>query len=464
MDSIAKPVLYVHSSVRCDICGRHPARHYCRHDACKEHIYICDNCISAHNTYNAQHGDFLQCVVVSEVKSKCCEPGHSERLADHICVPCQKPLCDDCRDDHHDRGHDFNEIQSAVAATKIKISKSLDQLKEQVKHKQEMCANALDLVARDTDKLDVLSKEVKTNINDVWRLIKDHESKVLHELEDERHQLLKDLWSSITPIQDQTAASSEVIFDAQELIICRLFSDSSVFFSHRNPQTLLQTVNSELTNATLWIHANKLSLNLKKTNYMLFSNWKYHISKLCKLLSRNTGVIYKLKSVSPLNILRMLYATLILPYLHYGVLAWGNSFKSQMDKLLLVQKRVIRIVCNTHYLAHTDVLFCNSGVLKAEDIYHLQLGALMYELNAGLLPVALAGIFKKNNQVHNYSTRQAQAYHLPLVRTQFALTTLGSTGPRFWNSLEPRIAQSVSIYVFKRKLKLLYLSRYHLDL
>ena len=143
--------------------------------------------------------------------------------------------------------------------------------------------------------------------------------------------------------------------------------DSSVFFSHRNPQTLLQTVNSELTNATLWIQANKLSLNLKKTNYMLFSNslsilpgnvmfngveiervstfkflglhidehlnWKYHISKLCKLLSRNTGVIYKLKSVFPLNILHMLYATLILPYLHYGVLAWGNSFKSQMDKI-----------------------------------------------------------------------------------------------------------------------------------
>ena len=135
-----------------------------------------------------------------------------------------------------------------------------------------------------------------------------------------------------------------------------------------------------------------------------------------------------------------------------------------MDKLLLVQKRVIRTVCNTHYLAHTDVLFYNSSVLKVKDIYLLQLGALMYELNAGLLPVALARIFKKNNQVHSYSTRQAQAYHLPLVRTQFALTTVGSTGPRLWNSLEPRIAQSVSIYVFKRKLKLLYLSRYRLDL
>ena len=48
--------------------------------------------------------------------------------------------------------------------------------------------------------------------------------------------------------------------------------DSSVFFSHKNPEILLETVNSELKKVTLWIRANKLSLNLQKTNYMLFSN------------------------------------------------------------------------------------------------------------------------------------------------------------------------------------------------
>ena len=45
--------------------------------------------------------------------------------------------------------------------------------------------------------------------------------------------------------------------------------DSNVFFSHKNPQTLLETVNSELKNIIFWIHANKLSLNLQKTNYMI---------------------------------------------------------------------------------------------------------------------------------------------------------------------------------------------------
>ena len=104
--------------------------------------------------------------------------------------------------------------------------------------------------------------------------------------------------------------------------------DSSVFFSHENPEILLDTVNSELKKVILWIHANKLSLNLQKTNYMFFSNslrdlpggvifgdtnivkvtstkflglhidekltWASHCSNICKIMSKNTGVIYKL--------------------------------------------------------------------------------------------------------------------------------------------------------------------------
>ena len=37
--------------------------------------------------------------------------------------------------------------------------------------------------------------------------------------------------------------------------------DSNIFFSHKNPKVLLQTVNLELCNITAWIRANKLSLN-----------------------------------------------------------------------------------------------------------------------------------------------------------------------------------------------------------
>ena len=89
----------------------------------------------------------------------------------------------------------------------------------------------------------------------------------------------------------------------------------------------------------------------------------------------------------------MLYSTLILPYLNYGVLAWGKSLKTQLDKILVAQKRVVRNVFNVHYRAHTNALFYSNKLLKVEDIYFLQLGSIMYDFENGTLPNAIAQIF-----------------------------------------------------------------------
>lgn len=60
---------------------------------------------------------------------------------------------------------------------------------------------------------------------------------------------------------------------ASAILSLILFADeTNIFLSHCNPQRLLDTVNSELILIYEWIQANKLSLNINKTNYMLFSN------------------------------------------------------------------------------------------------------------------------------------------------------------------------------------------------
>ena len=112
--------------------------------------------------------------------------------------------------------------------------------------------------------------------------------------------------------------------------------------------------------------------------------WKTHINNLCKTLSKNTGVIRRLKYSLPQSVLFILYSTLILPYINYGVLAWGKSLKTQLDKLFLVQKRVIRTICDADFRAHTNPLFHRHRILKVEDIYYMQLGSLMYDLNSGV--------------------------------------------------------------------------------
>ena len=131
-------------------------------------------------------------------------------------------------------------------------------------------------------------------------------------------------------------------------------------------------------------------------------NWRAHITYLSKLLSRNAGVLNNLKIVFPKNVLNMLYSTLILPYLNYGILAWGNAARVHLDRLLLIQKRAIRIVCGANARSHTDILFYENRLLKVHDLYLQNLGSLMYQLFDNELPCALASLFVRNDQVHSY--------------------------------------------------------------
>ena len=58
-----------------------------------------------------------------------------------------------------------------------------------------------------------------------------------------------------------------------------LFADNSnLFFAHKNLKYLEQLVNVHLSNIHIWLCANKLSLNIKKTNYVIF-----HSPHLCTI-------------------------------------------------------------------------------------------------------------------------------------------------------------------------------------
>ena len=51
--------------------------------------------------------------------------------------------------------------------------------------------------------------------------------------------------------------------------------------------------------------------------------WKDHTRELHIKLSRNQGILHRLKYQLPFHVLKMLFTTLIQSYLNYGTLAWG---------------------------------------------------------------------------------------------------------------------------------------------
>ena len=145
---------------------------------------------------------------------------------------------------------------------------------------------------------------------------------------------------------------------------CILFADdTTIYYAAKNITDIYSKLNTDLTELSEWFKANKLTLNISKTNYVTFSKsttsrntnlalnigiehitkvphvkflgviiderleWKNHIDICKNKLSSGIYAINSFKNAIPTIQLKTLYYTLIHPYLTYGVLLWGGALK-----------------------------------------------------------------------------------------------------------------------------------------
>ena len=147
-------------------------------------------------------------------------------------------------------------------------------------------------------------------------------------------------------------------------------------------------INAELQKVNMCLKKNKLSLNLDKTKLMIFHrqqkrvkelnitingtiiervqsfnflgitisesmSWANHLLFIKKKISKVIGILYRLKNTFPSEVLKTLYKSLVLSYINYGLLLWGVEVKN----LEVIQKRAIRLITGSNYIAHTEPLF-----------------------------------------------------------------------------------------------------------
>ena len=270
--------------------------------------------------------------------------------------------------------------------------------------------------------------------------------------------------------------------------------DTSVFMSHQDITVLQNRFNTEFDKLVDWLYDNKLVLNIKKTNFMTFTNkhiditqvkvkvkdsfidqvihttflgitidnkltWKEHTGVICNKISKHVGVFYKLKFF-PKETLMILYNTLILPHLYYCILIWAHSSVLNMNRLLMFQKKIVRIVTHSQYLAHTMPLFYSLKTLRISDIYVYHCAIFMYLCFNELLPNAILQYFELNKNIHGHQTRYSNNFHIPGVRTLVCQNTIFFRGPKIWNEIPLEIRLSPSLNSFKRKMKLYLLQQY----
>ena len=146
-------------------------------------------------------------------------------------------------------------------------------------------------------------------------------------------------------------------------------------------------------------------------------NWNSHINKVTNKISKTVGILNKLRSFLPSDVLQTIYNTLILPHLIYGILAWGRH----TNAIHKIQKRAIRIIAASKYNAHTEPLLKQLHLLKACDICKLQELKFYHKLINRHLPKYFeCFVYQTNLDLHNYNTRRGHRLHIPRINHAFA--------------------------------------------
>ena len=81
-----------------------------------------------------------------------------------------------------------------------------------------------------------------------------------------------------------------------------------------------------------------------------------------------------------------IYQSLIYPYISYGVCARGQSVKTNLKKLLVLQKQAIRLIHFTSKREHAVPYFVQSRILPLDSLFFQQIAYLMHDVDNHIAP------------------------------------------------------------------------------
>ena len=197
--------------------------------------------------------------------------------------------------------------------------------------------------------------------------------------------------------------------------------DVVVCISEKNVNNLITSLNNELILFNNWFIKNCLSLNINKSNFIIFHScrkviecnsslsinnisfnrvssirylgvlidehlsWLTHISYVQNHVSRNIGIISRIRPFVNIKVALLLYFSLVYPYITYCNIIWASTYNTHLHQLIVLQKRIIRIIFLLTPLSSTVSAFTNNGLLNISQIHNLQTALFMFSYDQQLV-------------------------------------------------------------------------------
>lgn len=270
--------------------------------------------------------------------------------------------------------------------------------------------------------------------------------------------------------------------------------DTCLFYFGHSIDSVINEAQQDLNILNIWLKPILLTINVKKTAYIIFcaknkkipnfppltvdgqhlqrsNQEKYlglildsrltfrpHIEHVRSRLIPLIGALRNIAKCVPFKLRYTIYNTLVKPHLEYLIQIWGQAAATNLQDLQITQNKVIKILFNYDYLAPTKEIYmyylvqfsCKFIYKNLQKLYTYHTCILIYKILSNKIHSQTT--FK--HKIKHYPTRNRDIIELPSVRTLYGRKTIQFEGAQLYNKLPKCIQNSTSINVFKNKQKL----------
>ena len=273
----------------------------------------------------------------------------------------------------------------------------------------------------------------------------------------------------------------------------RLFADDTNLTASANSVTDLEAAaNSDLENLRKWLIANKLSLNVAKTEFIIIGSksmtknisnphpnvftenkqikqvyecktlgvkidqhlsWKGNTDEIRKKVSAGISAIRRIKPFVDQETLILIYNAIVRPYFDYCCEVWDVFSEAQSKRLQKLQNRAARIILNVNNDVEHTIALRTLGWEPLQTERKKAKAKIMYKLLNKMGPKSLTNLFSYKSEKTNYHLRDiSSGLCLPKPRTNNMKNSFMYDGAQLWNSIPKEIRESKSLSSFRKKI------------
>jgi hypothetical protein len=286
---------------------------------------------------------------------------------------------------------------------------------------------------------------------------------------------------------------NDIALSSQTINIDLYADDSTMYKSDCSIHKIEANLQENLNEITRWCKLNNMSLHPGKSKCMLMStkykimnaqelqlsienislenvkvhkvlgvlidntlSWKNQISKVCSKLNSKIALLKRILFYLSDDMKKMYYNAYILPCFDYCCTVWGKgiSSKSDVNKILKIQKRAARIILNKPVLTCSLDMFRELNWLTFEHRCAYHMGLLIFKCKKQLLPIYMSELitFSSNSTYRLRSSERNELIQLK-PRTNYLKDTFSYSSNEVWKKMPTEIRNCTTVISFKRNYK-----------